>query len=219
MFVSAAPFFYAAFICLACAEPRQREGKKSESRARQAINRFAQFSAIFLTGAAGGPIMVGMKILSPEFPSPLTRYENNAPVLENFTENAAFSACDFTRAALADAEFSHVKFSGCKFVSADLRRADFCDAVFENCDFSGAILRGAALRRARLEGCKGMGADFSEGYFADTVAGKCNFSYANFGCKLQFFRLLPFRLHAERFGNTGIESFARGTVRHAVQGR
>ena len=125
--------------------------------------------------------MVGMKILSPEFPSPLTPYENDAPALENFTENAAFSACDFTRAALADAEFSHVKFIGCKFVSADLRRADFCDAVFENCDFSGAILRGAALRRARLEGCKGMGADFSEGYFADTVAGKCNFSYANFG--------------------------------------
>ena len=96
--------------------------------------------------------MVGMKILSPEFPSPLTPYENTAPVLENFTENAAFSACDFTRAALADAEFSHVKFSGCKFVSADLRRADFCDAVFvpENATFRTRISAEPSSKRCGL---------------------------------------------------------------------
>ena len=114
-----------------------------------------------------------MKILPPIFKNCTeisdTRILYSACEKEERIENLVINSADLSGAALPRAEFSCVKFSGCRFGEANFKGNDFCDILFESCDFSNADFSNSSFRRTIWRDCKGVGADFSECSFRDTV--------------------------------------------------
>lgn len=109
---------------------------------------------------------------------------------EERIENLLINSADLSGTALPRAEFSCVKFSGCRFGEANFKGADFCDFLFGSCDFSNADFSNSSFRRTIWRDCKGVGADFSESSFRDTVFDSDILSYANFNrTKLRSFPL------------------------------
>ena len=95
--------------------------------------------------------------------------------------------CTFSNAEMSGVKTGPGQYTGCKFISTDLKNSDLSNTIFKDSDFSNADLRGTSFKDAQIYNCDFDGAEFDEGTdFSGALVQGMNGEFYSNGMKTDF---------------------------------